>query len=261
MLNLYHSSYSIFSFRFNVAEPSSGCEDPTDGNSGKKKKKFSIFDAMSWDEMSKSEAIEDPGLELEKPSVTRILPPPNTDKERVFQESYEKIFGIDLTGNNPEPAVESEPTHILSEEKKDLFKAIFLSSDEEKEDEEEEKSSAMDDEKVKAALIGNKAAAMNVQRNTSPPRGIFANVDLDSLLRPPESFKLVEKATVENAPVTKITPVIEEPKVSSSSESDSDRKSKKREKKSKKEKKKHKHKDRRHKSKKKKHKKEKKSKH
>ncbi|XP_046604837.1 G patch domain-containing protein 1 [Neodiprion virginianus] len=63
-------------------------------------------------------------------------------------------------------------------EKKDLFKAIFVSSSEDSDSEREEEP---DDEKFKSVLIGKNPGELNVQRNTSPPRGIFANLDLDSL--------------------------------------------------------------------------------
>ncbi|XP_012257550.2 G patch domain-containing protein 1 homolog [Athalia rosae] len=64
------------------------------------------------------------------------------------------------------------------DEKKDLFKAIFLSSSE---DSDSEREDEVDDEKLKSVLIGQNPGALNTQRNTSPPRGIFANLDLDSL--------------------------------------------------------------------------------
>ncbi|XP_046752657.1 G patch domain-containing protein 1 homolog [Diprion similis] len=63
-------------------------------------------------------------------------------------------------------------------EKKDLFKAIFVSSSEDSDSEREEE---LDDDKFKSVLIGKNPGELNVQRNTSPPRGIFANLDLDSL--------------------------------------------------------------------------------
>lgn len=67
---------------------------------------------------------------------------------------------------------------IKTDEKKDLFKAIFLSSSE---DSDSEKDEEVDDEKLKSVLIGKNSSDLNVKRNTSPPRGIFANLDLDSL--------------------------------------------------------------------------------
>lgn len=77
--------------------------------------------------------------------------------------------------------VATESNKILIEksaDKKDLFKAIFLSSSEDSDSAGEEE---LDDEKLKSILIGKNLGQLNVQRNTSPPRGIFANLDLDSL--------------------------------------------------------------------------------
>lgn len=135
---------------------------------------------------------------------------PVSEKLKTFEASYEKVFGKGLpqgtsvtlqstkqdTRDAPkdditreaesEEAVASEATSSVlkdqSEVKKDLFKAIFLSSSEDSDSESEEN---VDSEAVKSVLIGKDPKELNVERNTSPPRGIFAKLDLDSLMTQP----------------------------------------------------------------------------
>ncbi|XP_076385513.1 G patch domain-containing protein 1 [Megachile rotundata] len=142
------------------------------------------------------------------PFSSQILEPVS-EKMKNFEASYEKVFGKEVqetfskvaeveettskfdsstTSETAEKqARDDESASIIkskSEEKKDLFKAIFLSSSEESESEPEE---SMDSEAVKSVLIGKVPSEVNVNRNTSPPRGIFAKVDLDSLIADPRS--------------------------------------------------------------------------
>lgn len=135
-----------------------------------------------------------------------------SEKLKNFEASYEKVFGKGIQSisvTTPED-VEQEhatddskakdeqkveetreviagPANIFkkqSEEKKDLFKAIFLSSSEDSDSEIEEN---VDSEAVKSILIGKDPKEINVQRNMSPPRGIFAKLDLDSLVAQPKA--------------------------------------------------------------------------
>ncbi|XP_053972208.1 G patch domain-containing protein 1 homolog [Hylaeus volcanicus] len=168
-----------------------------------------IVDSRSKDRSvvtsANSEVKSDNGVPLDDRQALE----PVSEKIRNFEATYEKVFGkevqeassripevepilpstIDLTApsetvdkvekvKEDENASRSEPKS-KSEEKKDLFKAIFLSSSEESDSEPEE---SMDSEAVKSVLIGKAPSELNVNRNTSPPRGIFAKVDLDSLL-------------------------------------------------------------------------------
>ncbi|XP_014216057.1 G patch domain-containing protein 1 homolog [Copidosoma floridanum] len=198
--------------RFNIAEPDIGVAIDE-----KKKKKFSIFDNMSWNEMSKfetgqkleydvpgtvaasSRSFNESRTRVENTDTREIKDKPKSEKDKSFEETYDKIFGKS-SGSSSKPddqnsAVENESgskeqeepsARINSQEKKDLFKSIFLDSDEsETEAEETPQQPNIDDEKVKAALIGTSAAEQNAQRNTSPPRGVFAKLDLDSLLKRP----------------------------------------------------------------------------
>lgn len=135
---------------------------------------------------------------------------PISEKMRNFEVSYEKVFGKEMPETSSK-MLENEQnvddksdakrvTEITdqqdkdqkeinsainitlkstSKEKKDLFKAIFLSSSEESDSELEE---SVDSEAVKSVLIGKVPSELNLNRNTSPPRGIFAKVDLDSLV-------------------------------------------------------------------------------
>lgn len=135
---------------------------------------------------------------------------PISEKMRNFEVSYEKVFGKEMPETSSK-MLENEQnvddksdakrvTEITdqqdkdqkeinsainitlkstSKEKKDLFKAIFLSSSEESDSELEE---SVDSEAVKSVLIGKVPSEINLNRNTSPPRGIFAKVDLDSLV-------------------------------------------------------------------------------
>ncbi|XP_034944075.1 G patch domain-containing protein 1 homolog [Chelonus insularis] len=134
-----------------------------------------------------------------------------------FKASYEKVFGMNNLNETGVPAInlkssfeslndkksnkekeDMETGEISSviqskentEEKKDLFKAIFLSSSDESESE-NETNEDVDSNTVKSLLIGKPVGELNVQRNTSPPRGIFAKLDLDDILVP---GKITEKS-------------------------------------------------------------------
>lgn len=153
-----------------------------------------------------------------------------SEKSKIFEASYEKVFGRgiqnipaatssreieqdaadNLKDNNTliqetEDRRETEPVATFkdnSEEKKDLFKAIFLSSSEDSDSETEEN---VDSEAVKSVLIGKDPKEINIQRNTSPPRGIFATLNLDNLVTQPRtraSGGCDESATSEIAETT-----------------------------------------------------------
>lgn len=134
---------------------------------------------------------------------------PISEKFRNFQTSYEKVFGKNLKSqvlkdmkniednlkstdiqaqnvevdNNSNQETRSESTSMFKDkndkEKNDLFKAIFLSSSEDSESDTEEN---VDSDAMKSVLIGKDPKEINVERNTSPPRGIFAKLDLDNLV-------------------------------------------------------------------------------
>ncbi|KAG8041289.1 hypothetical protein G9C98_002277, partial [Cotesia typhae] len=91
-------------------------------------------------------------------------------------------------------ADESQASSLVAEQlakveaNKDLFKAIFLSSSDESEAEDDPED--VDNNTVMSLLIGKPATELNAQRNTSPPRGIFAKLDLDDLMK---SKKILSK--------------------------------------------------------------------
>ncbi|XP_077271643.1 G patch domain-containing protein 1 homolog [Temnothorax americanus] len=218
---------SIVCKRFNIPEPKVGCATiATD----RKSARFSIFDSLDWCSSSKFTKATDT-VETRVEEVTRskekteeninetifntgsnnipsnIYQPsePISEKFKIFEASYEKVFGKgiasatskdakqdvrdnleDKTGIEEKKEIDSEPVSVLkdqSEEKKDLFKAIFLSSSEDSDSETEDN---VDSETVKSILIGKDPKELNAQRNTSPPRGIFAKLDLDSLVTQPK---------------------------------------------------------------------------
>ncbi|KAF7395967.1 hypothetical protein HZH68_010017 [Vespula germanica] len=149
-----------------------------------------------------------------KTSVVNHEPQIISEKMKNFEASYEKIFGktvhevpsMKFLKCNPEQEFVNQENNIVnieqhqiladieksqdketsitykknSEQKKDLFRAIFLSSSEESETETEEN---IDNEVVKSVLIGDSSNDINVSRNMSPPRGIFAKLDLEDLVK------------------------------------------------------------------------------
>ncbi|XP_047358127.1 G patch domain-containing protein 1 homolog isoform X1 [Vespa velutina] len=165
----------------------------------------------------KDEFIKDyalPSSTYYKTSVENQEPEIMSEKMKNFEASYEKIFGktvhevpsTKLLTCNTEQEFLNEESNMLnieqhqiladieksqheetsithkknSEEKKDLFRAIFLSSSEESETEIEEN---IDNEVVKSVLIGDSSNDVNISRNMSPPRGIFAKLDLEDLVK------------------------------------------------------------------------------
>ncbi|XP_066592030.1 G patch domain-containing protein 1 homolog [Prorops nasuta] len=146
-------------------------------------------------------------------------------KLKHFEASYEKIFGTGIPEISPSrlnvkviDANDSTCSNLINqqedsfkvkdtvnelnkgtlEEKKDLFKAIFLSSSEDSESEIEE---SVDSEEIKSVLIGKVAEEMNKQRNTSPPRGIFAKLDLNNFTSPSSLHKEVDV----NSPASEVS--------------------------------------------------------
>lgn len=217
---------SIVCKRFNIPEPKVGCAPiATD----RKTARFSVFDSLDWCNSSKFTKATDTVKTEEvtqssRKNINETIPTgsnnipsniyqpsePTSEKFKIFEASYEKVFGKgiknipsatsedvkqnvkdnleDKTVQETEEKEEipSKSTSALkdqSEEKKDLFKAIFLSSSEDSDSETEDN---VDSEAVKSILIGKDPKDINIQRNTSPPRGIFAKLDLDSLVTQPK---------------------------------------------------------------------------
>lgn len=222
---------SIVCKRFNIPEPKVGCASVA---TDRKTARFSVFDSLDWcssskftkaTEQQRTEVEEVPGLSKKTEENAKEVisdtenissndyqsSEPVSEKFRIFEASYEKVFGkgiqniLSTTSENAKQDVsdnlkdktiqEVENKQEIdtgsaitvkdqSNEKKDLFKAIFLSSSEDSEDSESEEN--VDNETVKSILIGKDPKEINTQRNMSPPRGIFAKLDLDNLVTHPK---------------------------------------------------------------------------
>lgn len=212
---------SVVCKRFNIPEPKVDCTRIT---TDRKAAKFSVFDWCSSSKFTRAmdtdtQAANEPVTRMSKRTEETNEDIPNADpndipsnirrsseavseKSRLFEASYEKVFGKDIQSAASEDAgdnsnAKSAQTQAMenerevaatsaiaskdkSEEKKDLFKAIFLSSSEDSDSDSAEEN--VDSETVKSILIGKSSKEINVERNTSPPRGIFAKLDLDSLV-------------------------------------------------------------------------------
>uniref|UniRef100_A0A1B6DZX4 G-patch domain-containing protein n=1 Tax=Clastoptera arizonana TaxID=38151 RepID=A0A1B6DZX4_9HEMI len=143
---------NILCKRFNVPVPNSGSTMNT--STKKSRPKFSVFnflDAAPHNVNKGSIETEEPKTLLESPKMSHISAADES------QPSSPKTT----------PDLFEEPPN-----KVDLFKAIFLSSSDE---------SDLENEESKKEPIGGVVRPVNVLRNTSPPRGIFANIDLISL--------------------------------------------------------------------------------
>lgn len=149
-------------------------------------------------------------------------------EKSIEEDPYEKILGKKISEKNKASSgsketltnsTKEEPTaNMNAQEKKDLFKSIFLSSDESESDTEETKST--NDDKIKAALIGSKdASSLNTQRNTSPARGIFAKLNFDDLFKKPEKTETSKNPDkLEDDEVDKINKEAFETKIEKSDE-------------------------------------------
>ena len=152
-----------------------------------------------------------------------------SEKIRNFEVSYEKVFGKEVSETslktdsgrttdtetmdqqnksqkNISSTMTTSTSKSKSEEKKDLFKSIFLSSSEESDSESNE---SLDSEAVKSVLIGKVPNEVNVNRNTSPPRGIFAKVDLDSLVNNTKSNVQLNETTSKEKDVDTVNAELE----------------------------------------------------
>lgn len=186
--------------RYNIAEPFGGAL-PENEKELKAKPKISVFDYLETSINTKSN-FQTPSIipkHIEVPKEQPKLSVPAA----VAQEEKEKpqptttapaIESIPLPKPSFVPktplelAVDASRDKPISE-KTDLFKSIFDDSDEEVEtstaetpsqEQEQDKLAAMQ-EALGLPSSSKSAAAANVLRNTSPPRGIFA-----ALFKPPE---------------------------------------------------------------------------
>ncbi|KAF7995402.1 hypothetical protein HCN44_006509 [Aphidius gifuensis] len=206
---------SIVCKRFNIPEPMTGCA-PQDV---KTNKRYSVFDSLTFITDDKFKKATDTSGSYELPNIpykssnkninnsmnildtTDIVASTSNDNKKInnFEKSYEKVFGS-LTNDNQDNSSKVHETATSSSsvslkdknnEKKDLFKAIFLSSsdeDSDKNDGDDDDDNDVTSDAIKNVLIGKPANVVNIERNNSPPRGIFAKLDLDNLLKPDKNL-------------------------------------------------------------------------
>ncbi|EDV96655.1 G patch domain-containing protein 1 homolog [Drosophila grimshawi] len=207
--------------RYNIAEPFGGAL-PDAEKEPKAKSKMSIFDyletSINTKENFQTPSIIPKHIEVSKQQkrLTPSLPPP-PDKEEEQQQIKEQP-GLSVEPKQAAAAV--KPTFVPRtplehavdaarnkpiSEKVDLFKSIFDDDDEDQMDTAPAEEEQTADEKLAAMqaalglpIAGTSAAAANVLRNTSPPRGIFA-----ALFKPAEKQ---EDKPAETAP-TKFAPI------------------------------------------------------
>lgn len=173
---------SILCKRFNIPEPYGGSipEEKT-----KKKNKFSVFDYLESSVHNRNNF------------VTPVIIPQKTKTVDV-RTSSSKIFATEVPVKIKNPEQNHSMKRIEKKiekkteleikvqeninkppaEKKDLFKAIFDSSGESEEENTPEEETQDERKKriVEALNLNQSAGEINLLRNTSPPRGIFANL-------------------------------------------------------------------------------------
>ncbi|XP_065085578.1 G patch domain-containing protein 1 homolog [Ochlerotatus camptorhynchus] len=191
--------------RFNVPEPFGGMleEEKT-----KTKNKFSVFDYLEAPVHSKSNFVTPvviPKRSTKDEKGTESVPvrvsakdffsgvdKPSTSHEKRSSTVIPKPHVQTIGAKKPENRTDLEQKVLESinmkpEEKKDLFKSIFCSSDEDEEADPkpseairtDSASSMNETDKIKLveSLVAIKPASqMNVLRNNSPPRGIFKSI-------------------------------------------------------------------------------------
>ncbi|XP_017135222.1 G patch domain-containing protein 1 homolog [Drosophila miranda] len=190
---------SLLCKRYNIAEPFGGSmlEPPKEL---KGKPKISIFDYLETSINSKADfqtpTIRPKHMEKPKPAVASsfalapLAPPaavaPEPEKEKPAQKKEEEpIVKASFVPRTPlEHAVDESREKPISE-KKDLFRSIFEDSDDEEKvavpppqiatlSTPQEKLAAINEALGLPSTSAASAATLNVLRNNSPPRGIFA---------------------------------------------------------------------------------------
>lgn len=160
-------SYSIFSYLESSVHNKESFAKEQSKFSGSK----SLTDAPKPKivEEIKNKTVSKP--EIVKPTISAVETATGFNKRMTVVDLFLKESEKDL--KSKDEGVEVTDT-IEKFDKMDLYKSIFLSDSEEEDlpKPEENKTIVFED------LIG---VPKNVERNTSPPRGIFANIDFDEL--------------------------------------------------------------------------------
>lgn len=180
--------HSLLCKRYNIAEPFKGLIEE-DKKLKTKQKKLSVFDYLETS-VNKREDFQTPVIipkNIEKPQeivkqtheTTKIMEKEidsvPLEWQEVLNPSNESSKKQTTFTFKPKTELEKKVMESIDKpvaEKKELFKAIF--SDSESEEEDEEENSNKDKEGIIAHISQPiNAAASNLLRNNSPPRGIF----------------------------------------------------------------------------------------
>lgn len=222
---------SILCKRFNIPEPYGGSipEAKT-----KKKNKFSVFDYLESSVHNRNNFVTPviipdriiPSVETikEVPKILDASSDVRTSSSEIFTKEVPlktKIPERNHSMKKIEKKIEKkseleikvqENINKPPAEKKDLFKAIFDSSGESEEENTPEEETQDERKKriVEALNLNQSASEINLLRNTSPPRGIFANLftpstsksNIEIPIQVPE-IKIVVPDCPESVPVLK----------------------------------------------------------
>ncbi|XP_071450993.1 G patch domain-containing protein 1 homolog [Hetaerina americana] len=198
---------SLLFKRFNVPDPGISAEPEVK----RKSTKFSVFDFMATSSHNSAVATQertektDERPRFESGAVPKVGQP-NSDGDDVHQVPV----SIQRSTHKEPKEADNLNDGDFPTNKIDLFKAIFLSSSDSETEEETtpqsqdirvvESLSAATSGRTKSPITENTpiASELNVDRNTSPPRGVFANLDLDAINHRCRLQKDEEK--VENPP-------------------------------------------------------------
>lgn len=208
---------SLLCKRYNIAEPFGGAMLEPEKEL-KAKSKISVFDYLETSVNTKANfqtpTIIPKHIEKPKPKPKELEPPapvsspaPVFEQEKPPQKEMEPVKSTFVPKTPLEQAVDESRNKPISE-KVDLFKSIFDDSDEEEEAPKaaptnpvQDKLAALQEALGLPSSASTSAAAVNVLRNTSPPRGIFA-----ALFKPPDE-QASKEAPKEPAAPPKFAPI------------------------------------------------------
>ncbi|XP_023951409.2 G patch domain-containing protein 1 homolog isoform X2 [Bicyclus anynana] len=199
-------SYSIFSYlESSVHDKESFTKEQSKFGGSKSlnfenKKDTSLPSKEKHNEVINIEKDKVSDISIDKPTTSQVIVS-NTNSS---QEGNKRMTVVDLFLKESEKDLQTkqqgaEVTETIEKfDKIDLYKAIFL-SDSENEDINDDDTTAKDKDDNDFIV-----KPKNIERNTSPPRGIFANIDFDEInaWRRPEN-ESGDNKTVENNIQTK----------------------------------------------------------
>lgn len=203
---------SLLCKRFNIPEPFGGSipEEKT-----KKKNKFSVFDYLESSVHNRNNFVTPiiipekiaSTVEATKPSASPIITPTEVPVKVKIPEQNHSMKRIEkkIEKKTELEIKVQENINKPPAEKKDLFKAIFDSSGESEEENTPEEETQDERKKriVEALNLNQSASEINLLRNTSPPRGIFANMFTPSTSKANAEvpISVPEKKIIEPEPV------------------------------------------------------------